>query len=486
MTSAAPVISTPEYVAALRGDFHTFALRCFIELNSGASFQPTPHFVVMAAKLQELRDGGAKRLIVNIPPRHLKSLAASIALPAWLLGHDPNAAIVNVTYGQELSDKFARDCRAVMMSSWYQSLFATRLSPNRPSLQELVTTAGGFRLATSVGGVLTGRGADFVIIDDPLKPGDAMSESRRASANEWFDGTLYSRLNDKAKGVIVIIMQRLHEDDLVGHVLRREGWDVLSFAAIAETDEKLVVDTPFGPRQFGRSIGEALHPERESLETLGQIRAMIGEYNFAGQYQQTPAPAGGGMVKAAWFRRYRIEDLPSSFDRIVQSWDTANKPTELADYSVCTTWGLKGPNFWLLNVLRKKLAYPELKRSVREQRELFKPTAILVEDKASGTQLIQELIADGLLEVTRYAPEGDKIMRLHAQTATIENGFVHVPETAPWLPDYLAEFMLFPNARYDDQVDSTAQALAWAKQRPPGHGMIEWYRRMAEDAEGRR
>src|SRR5271156_6329665 len=355
----------------------------------------------MAAKLQELRDGGAKRLIVNIPPRHLKSLAASIALPAWLLGHDPNAAIVNVTYGQELSDKFARDCRAIMMASWYQSLFATRLSPNRPSLQELVTTAGGFRLATSVGGVLTGRGADFIIIDDPLKPSDAMSESRRASANQWFDATLYSRLNDKTKGAIVIVMQRLHEDDLVGHVLKREGWEVLSLPAIAERDEKLVVDTPFGPRYFDRGAGEALHPERESLATLQQIRTAIGEANFAGQYQQTPTPAGGGMVKAAWFPRYRAEDLPRAFDRIVQSWDTANKPTELADYSVCTTWGLKGPNFWLLNVLRKKLAYPELKRAVREQRDLFAPAVILIEDKASGTQLIQELLEGGLSEVTR-------------------------------------------------------------------------------------
>ena len=135
-------------------------------------------------------------------------------------------------------------------------------------------------------------------------------------------------------------------------------------------------------------------------------------------------------------------------------------------------------------MLRKKLAYPELKRAVREQSELFCPTVILIEDKASGTQLIQDLIADGLSQVTRYAPDGDKIMRLHAQTATIENGFVHLPEAAHWLPDYLAEFMLFPNARYDDQVDSTAQALAWAKQRPAGHGMIESWRRLAEEAGG--
>jgi predicted phage terminase large subunit-like protein len=484
MSDAAPDLSKPEYVAALREDFHTFVFRCFLELNSSASFQPTPHIVTMAAKLQAVRDGRLKRLIVAIPPRHLKSLSASIALPAWLLGHDANAAIVNVTYGQELSDKFARDCRAIMTTSWYRALFATRLVSDRASLTELVTTAGGFRLATSVGGVLTERGADFIIIDDPLKPSDAMSESRRAAVNQWFDGTLYSRLNDKQSGVIVIVMQRLHEDDLVGHVLKREAWEVLSFAAIAEADEKRAFDTPFGPRGFDREAGEALHPERESLETLRQIRAAIGEANFAGQYQQTPTPNGGGMVKAAWFPRYRPEDLPQIFDRIVQSWDTANKPTELADYSVCTTWGLKGPNFWLLNVLRKKLAYPELKRAVREQSEAFAPAVILIEDKASGTQLIQDLIADGLTSVTGCAPDGDKTMRLHAQTATIENGFVHLPEAAHWLPDYLAEFMLFPNARYDDQVDSTAQALAWAKQRPAGHGMIESWRRLAEEARG--
>ena len=219
-----------EFRAALRADFHIFVVRCFMELNAAASFQPTPHIEVMAAKLQAVRDGRIKRLIVAIPPRHLKSLAASVALPAWLLGHDANAAIVNVTYGQELSDKFARDCRAIMTASWYRALFATRLVSDRASLTELVTTAGGFRLATSVGGVLTGRGADFIIIDDPLKPVDAMSESRRAAVNQWFDGTLYSRLNDKTKGAIVIVMQRLHEDDLVGHVLKREGWDVLSFA----------------------------------------------------------------------------------------------------------------------------------------------------------------------------------------------------------------------------------------------------------------
>ena len=480
----ASAISMEEYLAALRGDFHTFMRRCFAELNSGVPFLSNWHLALVAAKLQEVYEGKIRRLIINIPPRSLKSLLTSVAFPAWLLGHDPSAAIINVTYGQELSDKFARDCRAIMSTRWYQSVFVTKLVSPRSSLQELVTTRGGFRMATSVGGVLTGRGADFILIDDPMKPSDAMSESRRAGVNEWYDNTLYSRLNDKNKGAIVILMQRLHEDDLVGHVLKQEGWEVISLPAVSEVDERFVVTTPFGERRYSRRVGEALHPERESLATLDQIRRTLGEYNFAGQYQQTPAPAGGGLVKEAWFRRYKPEDQPQPFDQVIQSWDTANKPSELADYSVCTTWGCKGSNFYLLNVFRKKLSYPDLKRAVVEQNQLFNPTTILIEDKASGTQLIQELIDAGMSKVTRYKPDGDKIMRLHSQTATIENGFVHLPIEAHWLPDYLSELMMFPNGRYDDQVDSTAQALAWAKQKPLYLGFYEYYRQLAEEAKG--
>jgi len=479
-------LARSEYQAALRLDFYYFLVRCFADLNAGTTYLPSWYIEVMAAKLQGVREGRFRRLIVNIPPRHLKSLAASTALPAWLLGHDPTLAIINVTYGQELSEKFARDCRAVMTSGWYRGLFPTRLASARAALQELTTTRGGSRMATSVGGVLTGRGADVILIDDPVKPSDAMSEARRTAANEWFDGTLYSRLNDKTEGSIVVVMQRLHEDDLVGHVLKREGWEVLSFPAIAEVDEEHVIETPFGTKRFRRQAGEALHPERESLETLAGIRTTIGEYNFAGQYQQTPAPAGGGMVKEAWFRRYRQSDRPDKFDRIVQSWDTANKPSELADYSVCTTWGLRGPNFYLLNVLRKKLSFPDLKRAVVDQDRLFHPEAVLIEDKASGTQLIQDLIEGGLSRVKGCKPEGDKIMRLHAQTATIENGFVYLPEEAHWLADYISELTMFPAGRHDDQVDSTAQALAWTKIRPACTGFLEYMRQEAEEARGMR
>ena len=467
--------------ALTRLDFEVMAQRCFAELNGGEAFDTNWHISLMAAKLQQVVSGKIKRLIINIPPRHLKSHLASVTLPAYVLGLNPTANIVCATYAQDLSDKFARDCRAVMQSDWYKACFGTKLTQTRAALQELITTKGGSRYATSVGGTLTGRGGDLIIIDDPIKPSDAQSEARRNSANEWFGGTLYPRLDSKATGSIIVIMQRLHEDDPTGHLLQQRGWELLSFPAIAEANETHVVETLFGRRTYTRKIGEALHPARENLETLDQIKLALGTYNFAAQYQQSPAPAGGGMVKEAWFRNCGPNELPTPFSQIIQSWDTANKPSELADYSVCTTWGIKDSRFYLLNVFRKKLAFPELKRAVVEQDALFKPTVILIEDRASGTQLIQELIAAGLSKVTRINPEGDKIMRLNAQTATIENGFVYIPNEALWRADYLHELAVFPNGRYDDQVDSTAQALAWMKQSSNVPGMLEFYRREAEN-----
>ena len=255
---------------------------------------------------------------------------------------------------------------------------------------------------------------------------------------------------------------------------------VLSFPAIAETDEVHEIETIWGLRCFRRRQGEALHPEREPLETLDRIRRTIGEYNFAGQYQQSPAPLGGGLVKAEWFKRYHEDERPERFDRVVQDWDTANKATELSDFSACTTWGVKGKNLYLIGLFRQRLEYPALKRAVREQHRLFEANVVLIEDKASGTQLIQELIDDGCHGVTRYEPTCEKIMRLHAQTAMIENGFVRIPETAPWLDEYLHELTVFPKGKHDDQVDSTAQFLDWFKRPFPGQAFYELMRIQAE------
>ena len=205
-----------------------------------------------------------------------------------------------------------------------------------------------------------------------------------------------------------------------------------------------------------------------------------------------PAPLGGGMVKADWFRRYRPEELPAAFERVVQSWDTANKASELADFSVCTSWGIAGKNLYLVDVLRRRMEYPELKRAVVGEHARHRPDVVLIEDKASGTQLIQELVADGLHAVTRYKPQSDKVMRMHAQTAVpgldpgIENGFVHLPQTAPWLAEYLHELSVFPNGRHDDQVDATAQFLDWCKMSSREDGIFALYRMRYEELQKKR
>jgi len=484
MSARSAGLDLAEYEALLRADFAGFAERAFHELNPQTDFATNWHFRVIAAKLTAVYQGRIRRLVVNMPPRHLKSHLASVAFPAWCLGRNPSLQVLCVSYAQDLADKLARDCRRIVMSDWYQRLFPTRLAPRHQAVSEFETTQQGSRLATSVGGVLTGRGADIIVIDDPLKPEEALSQAQRRSANEWFDHTLYSRLNDKEKGSIILIMHRLHEDDLVGHVLAQEDWEVVRFPAIAEADERYLIDTLAGPRVFTRACGEALHPARESLAMLEQIRRTIGEYNFAGQYQQAPAPLGGGLVKAAWFRHCAQDEMPGQFERVVQSWDTASKATELNDFSVCTSWGILGKDLYLLDVLRRRMEYPELKRAVREQYARFRPSVVLIEDKASGTQLIQELIAEGLYAVTRYQPQSDKVMRMHAQTAMIENGFVHLPDAAPWLAQYLHEITTFPNGRHDDQVDSTAQMLDWFKRGsgPSSNaGIFELYRQRAEE-----
>ncbi len=455
-------LSWAEYNYVLRQDLSTFTERAFYELNPQTVFLNGQHIDLLASKLESCRQGKIRRLIVNLPPRSLKSHAVSVAFPAWLLGHDPSKQIICASYGQDLADKHARDCRTIMASTFYRRLFPhTHLSLEKQSVNEFMTTAQGFRMATSVGGVLTGRGADVIVLDDPLKPDEALSETRRSAVNDWYDNTLLTRLNNKETGVIIIVMQRLHQDDLVGHVMAQENWEVLSFPAIAEEDEIHVIESALGRWSWQRKIGQALQPERESLPTLANIRQTIGEYNFASQYQQNPMPVGGAIVKTEWLRYYEPSDLPPSFICVLQSWDTANKSGELNDFSVCTTWGAIGENYYLLDVFRRRLNYPDLKRAVLEQARQYHADIVLIEDKASGTQLIQDLHFEGLCGLLPYeAPSGsDKILRLYAQTAEFESGRVLLPRSAAWRDAFVRELTTFPGSKYDDQVDSTTQAL---------------------------
>jgi predicted phage terminase large subunit-like protein len=457
-------LSIEEYAFILKHDLTSFIERSFYELKPGHYLDLAPHIEVIATALQAVLEGRIKRLIINLPPRHLKSHCVSVAFIAWLLGYHPSMHVICASYGQDLADDLATACRRVMRSPFYRFLFGPILG-GRQAINDFETVAGGRRLATSVGGVLTGRGADLIVLDDPQKADEALSETSRKATHTWFDNTLLSRLNDKTKGAIIIVMQRLHQDDLVGHVLEQEDWHVVSLSAIAEVDETFLIESPLGRRTFKRKAGDILHPARENAVSLATTRRAISEFSFAAQYQQNPIPLGGAIVKTGWFQFYEPGDEPAQPWLTIQSWDTANKSGELNDYSVCTTWGFDDDNFYLLDVSRKRLNFPDLKREAVRLAEKFSPNMIIIEDKASGTQLIQELQFAKCARIIPYKPPAgaDKIIRLHAQTAPFENGRVFLPKHAPWLADYINELTGFPGTRYADQVDSTTQALDYIR-----------------------
>jgi predicted phage terminase large subunit-like protein len=474
------LVTPVEFDALSRLDFEIFVERVFAELNPSLAFAYNFHIGVIAAKLEKVRRGEIRRLVINVPPRSLKSIMTSAAFPAWVLGHDPTRSVICVSYGQELADALARDCRQVMAQPWYQQLFPkTALSPLRMAVHNFETTRGGSRIATSIGGVLTGFGADIIVIDDPIKPDEALSDVERERANNSFRNTIVSRLNDKATGAIVVVMQRLHEDDFVGHILELDDWDVVSFPAIAQEDEIHVVETALGSFTHFRREGEALHPEREPLEVLEALRKTIGPEHFAAQYLQSPTPPGGGKIRAEWFKRY--DTPPDKFDRIIQSWDTASKLKESSDFSVCTTWGVKGKDYYLLNVWRRRVEYPDLKAAVIAQAGLYPNPRIVIEDKGTGMALIQELRREGVT-IHPYQPKGEKQFRMEGQTAFIEAGFVWLPREAHWLADFLHELAMFPKGKYDDQVDSMSQALDYGRNHSSADDWIEYMRELAQEA----
>lgn len=466
--------SEQEFAALQRSHLAVFAERCFMHLNPGVTYLHNWHLDLIADRLEKVSRGEIKRLIINVPPRSMKSIMASVAFPAWILGMAPTKSLICVSYSQDLSDKHAEDTRSVMLSAWYQDTFPTRLMSKRPSAALLKTTKGGVRRATSVGGTLTGLGADIILIDDPLKPDDARRAARK-SANDWLDNTLLSRLNNKQEGAIVIIMQRLHLDDLVGHVTQHGGWEVINLPAIAQEDERFNYLTWHSENTHVRKAGEVLQPQREPMEVLEMLRKQMGSYEFAGQYLQQPIPEDGGIVKHSWMHRYALEDKPEKFDQIIHSWDTASKASELSDYSVCTVWGLANKKIYLIDVIRERLEFPDLKRKVIELYRRDNPKTILIEDQASGIQLIQELTEQRIYCVKPVKTQTDKVMRIKGQTARIENGEVLFPKEAPWLDTYIAEMTVFPNGRNDDQVDSTSQALEWINTATPNTGLLDYY-----------
>lgn len=445
--------------AILRSDLRSFVQQCFYSLTPGMPFLSAWHIEALAFHLEQVRCGKIKRLIICMPPRSLKSITASVAFPAYLLGRDPRKRIITASYGSELAIKHAGDFRAILAAEWYQCAFpGTRISSVKNTETEVVTTARGYRLSTSIDGTLTGRGGDIIIIDDPLKPADALSDSRRERVNAWFNNTLISRLDDKREGAIVVIQQRLHQHDLVGTLLQGpEEWTVLNLPAIAEEEERVQI----GHNEFHvRRVGDVLHAAREPRSVLDSIKAQLGSDTFEAQYQQQPVPPGGKMIKRDWIRRYDCAPRRTPYTRVLQSWDTASKDGGENDWSVCATLLVDDGTYYLLDVVRRRVNYPELRALAVELARIHSPEKILVEDTGVGCGLVPDLVCEGLPAIG-VKVEGNKLARMSIQSAKIQSGLLLFPKTAPWLDDLEHELFAFPGGRHDDQVDTLSQALGY-------------------------
>jgi predicted phage terminase large subunit-like protein len=442
-------------------------LACYC-VASYPSFQLARHIEILLTELEAVERGDVKRLIVSMPPRHGKSLTSSVHFPAWYLGKHPDHSIISCSYGQDLSDDFGRKVRNLVSDSLHRATFAAcLLSEDSTSMRRFNTTAGGSYYAVGRGGAITGRGANLLLIDDPLKDLDeAQSEIIRRGLHEWYASVAYTRL--QPGGAIVLVTTRWHEADLAGWLMREhadERWKVVSLPAIAEADDDW------------RKEGEALWTERYPVPVLAEIRAAIGTAAWTSLYQQRPSAAEGQIFKRDWFERYSTP--PESFTRIIQSWDTAFKSGRENDFSVCTTWGEAKTGYYLLHLWRARVEFPELKRKVEELAGLWTPSAVLVEDKASGQSLLQELKAETLLPIRPIRVDSDKVARAQAVTPLLEAGRVFIPPQASWCDDFLDEVASFPNGIHDDQVDSLTQGLAYLRGKGGLYGLTEYVKNLA-------
>ncbi len=428
-------------------------LACYA-LAQWPGFELAAHHSLIVDKLEGVERAEIHRLMIFMPPRHGKSLIGTEIFPAWYLGRHPDRSIITATYGQELADDYGRKVRNMVSDPIHRAIFPEfRLAYDATSMRRFSTTAGGSYYAVGRGGPITGRGAHLLLIDDPLKDAEeARSEVTRRTLHEWYSSVARTRL--QPGGAIVLISTRWHEDDLSGRLLRESGgedWTVLSLPAIAERDESF------------RRAGEALWPEKFSLADLEQTRKEIGGAAWAALYQQRPAAAEGAVFKREWWPSY-LE--PPSFRCILQSWDTAFKSGSENDYSVCTTWGVSRNGYCLLSFWRGRVDFPELKRRVNWLAEEWQPGVILIEDRASGQSLIQELRYESAMPIIPVKVDSDKMARAQAITPLIEAGKVFLPESAPWLSDYVDELAAFPTGVHDDAVDSTTQALNYLRHQP--------------------
>jgi len=443
----------------LRTDLYAFVQKCHAVTKPHEPFEHSWHIEAICRSLQRAHAGDYQRLVINAPPRLLKSFIVSVCYPAFLLGQDPTTEMMVVSYGEVLAKILSSGTRRIMNEPFYRQLFpATVLATQTDVLLE--TTRGGKRFATSLGGAATGIGAHWIILDDPMNASEAHSENARATAKRQFEDTFASRLNNPATGKIVMVAQRTHEDDPSGYILSQGDAHHLKLQAQATEQAEFDIG---GTLPHIVQVGDLLQPSRLPLQFL-EAKKRVSASGYQAQYQQDPIPDTGNMIKRAWLKYYAVEPSRNGAD-LTMSIDTATKTDRSHDYSACTVWLHKDGNHYLIDCWREKLPFYALKPKVLQTVALYPGVKVLIEDQGAGTALCQELQNQGVPVIARKSRD-PKPVRMSNVDDYIQGGQMWLPPQASWLGEFETELLSFPNGRHDDQVDTVSQYFAWFRERP--------------------
>jgi predicted phage terminase large subunit-like protein len=441
------------------------------------------HIDCISEYLEAVTAGQIKRLLVNLPPRYMKSVLGSVSWPTWVWTKKPETKWLFTSYAQSLSTKLSVDRRLILQSDWYRRNWGEKffLLGDQNVKTEYQNNKNGVMVATSIGGTITGKGGDVIVVDDPHNPEEIDSDTIRSGVIEYFRRTLPSRLNNKKTGAIVVIMQRLHENDLSGHIIEAGGYEHLNLPA--ESQKRTIIHFPISGRDKIREAGDLLWPEREGRDEIEAMKRALGSYNYEAQYGQNPSAAEGGMFKRWWWRYWHYPDkplppvevrqadgtilkihpepLPVKFDEELQSWDCTFKDSDGSDFVCGQAWARQQADKFLLDQVKERMDI------IRTMEEIVKMTARhpkamlkLIEDKANGPAVIQMLRrkVGGLVPVQ---PEGGKVSRAAAVAPEVESGNVYLPHPmiAPWVDSFINTFAGFPKVANDDEVDAMSQAV---------------------------
>ncbi|WP_425991714.1 phage terminase large subunit [Afipia sp. DC4300-2b1] len=451
----------PLYRAVLKNDLLAFLEGAFPVVDNRWGLEVAPYLEYLVSELTGIAEGRETRLIINLPPRHLKSVLTSIVFVAWLLGRDPKLRIAVISHSQALASDLASKTLQLISSDFYRRVFpGLHLRDNGRKTMDFVTTDGGGRYAASFETGITGRGFDVIIIDDPISAHHVKSEKERANVNENFDTMIASRLDDQIRGAMIVVGQRMHEDDLSGNLLQKGGWKHVCLPLVAEE----AASYTFGKSCWHRTVGEPLLASQWPEPIIRRKREEVGAPIFAAQYQQNPSAAFGELIRPDQILHF--SDLPPDARRITLSWDTAVKTGSDNSYTVCLVIARDARRHYVVDVLRARVDPVQMRDAALGLITAYKPSKILIEDASSGTGLASMLAERG--HQTELRPTGGrgKEERLESQLHMFAQHLVLIKRNQPWTVELESELMRFPFGKHNDQVDALTQYLAWIAESP--------------------